>query len=65
MGTNAMVYEFLGEKNSVVSNPEFLREGVAIYDFFHPSRVILGYREGESEGIKQKVRSVYDYFKKE
>lgn len=33
---------------SVVSNPEFLREGSAVRDFLHPERIVLGGTEDEA-----------------
>jgi len=41
---------------SVVSNPEFLREGAAIGDFKHPDRIVIG---GEDERGLQAMREIY------
>jgi UDPglucose 6-dehydrogenase len=48
VGTADMVREILaqhsrnGHRFSVVSNPEFLREGLAVYDFMNPTRIVVG-----------------------
>ena len=45
---------------AVVSNPEFLREGSAIYDFKHPDRVMIGTNdERASEVMRELYRPLY------
>ena len=40
---------------SVVSNPEFLREGAAITDFKHPDRVIVGTEEERAQKVMREL----------
>jgi UDPglucose 6-dehydrogenase len=43
-------------KLEVVSNPEFLKEGTAVDDFFRPDRIVLGAR---SEHAREVLRALY------
>jgi len=43
----------------VASNPEFLREGTAVGDFFHPDRIVVGVEDPESE---RQLREIYQPF---
>lgn len=40
----------------VASNPEFLREGTAVADFFHPYHIVIGVEDGETE---KQLREIY------
>jgi len=41
----------------IASNPEFLREGKAIYDFFHPDRIVFGVEHKRGEKILRELYS--------
>jgi UDPglucose 6-dehydrogenase len=61
VGTGDEVERILNEENpdlawSVVSNPEFLREGAAIGDFKRPDRIVIG---TENEHARAVMREVY------
>jgi UDPglucose 6-dehydrogenase len=43
-------------KFHVASNPEFLREGTAVADFFHPDRIVVGVEDDLSAA---KLREIY------
>ena len=40
---------------AVCSNPEFLREGSAIYDFTHPDRVLVGCDEERAQALMERL----------
>jgi UDPglucose 6-dehydrogenase len=42
----------------VVSNPEFLREGAAVYDFTHPDRIVLGVENDRALRVMEDVYRV-------
>jgi len=62
IGTTRKVYDMIKNKTKgkykfdVVFNPEFLREGSAVQDFFHPDRVVIGV---ESEEAKEIMKDIY------
>jgi len=60
IGTGRMIEGILektgnGQKGSVVSNPEFLREGSAIEDFLKPDRVVIGASDDESIELMKEI----------
>jgi len=62
VGTNRWILETLtnagftaGIDFDVVSNPEFLREGRATQDFFHPDRTVIGCESPRAQAIMEDV----------
>lgn len=61
VGTASKVAERV--KAAVVSNPEFLREGAAVNDFFNPDRIIVGMNE-EDDHARQIMERLYSGIKR-
>jgi len=64
VGTSEKVHERLAKNLStdlfdVVSNPEFLREGVAVDDFMKPDRVVIG---TSSDKAREVMKQLYNPF---
>jgi len=58
VGTAVRVKNILQRDDvSVVSNPEFLRQGTAVQDFLHPSRVVIG---GDDSTATAAVVALYE-----
>ncbi|HEF3585563.1 TPA: UDP-glucose/GDP-mannose dehydrogenase family protein [Campylobacter coli] len=65
VGTGDDIESLISKKNpnaefDVLSLPEFLREGFAVYDFFNPDRIIVG---TNSQRAKAVIEKLYDPFK--
>ena len=57
MGTTIVVDEVIQRDDiTVVSHPEFLREGTAVSDFLHPDRVVVG---ADNREAAEKVAALY------
>lgn len=61
VGTNDRIKQWIHSEKppslriEVVSNPEFLREGSAIFDFFHGDRIVIGADNPEAASVLEQI----------
>jgi UDPglucose 6-dehydrogenase len=64
VGTNALVTEVVNKhakhRIRVVSNPEFLKEGEAVNDFFKPDRIIIGTDDDRAFELVSRLYAPYN-----
>lgn len=60
-GTGRMIEQVIGQNRrhefSVVSNPEFLREGSAVSDFLRPDRIVIGASDKRAVDVMREIYS--------
>ncbi|HZQ84017.1 MAG TPA: UDP-glucose/GDP-mannose dehydrogenase family protein [Acidimicrobiales bacterium] len=58
VGSTRVVEQAVGRDDvSVISNPEFLREGSAVHDSLHPDRIVIG---GDDQAAAIRVASLFE-----
>jgi UDPglucose 6-dehydrogenase len=63
VGTCRKISHWLGRDDvAIASNPEFLREGTAVHDFFHPDRVVIG---TDDPAAAQRLSDLYSTLRSE
>ncbi|MGC5328369.1 UDP-glucose dehydrogenase family protein [Brevibacillus sp. SYSU BS000544] len=62
VGTADQVSRLLGDRSDIllVSNPEFLREGNAMHDSLHPSRIVIGSASDAAKRIMERVYAGFE-----
>lgn len=61
VGTNELIQAIIDSRKppnlqvEVIANPEFLREGSAVLDFFHGDRIVIGTDHPESASILEEI----------
>ncbi len=65
VGTGDVVEGLIAKKNpqadfDVVSLPEFLREGFAVHDFFHPDRIVVGANTPRARRVIEELYRPFD-----
>jgi UDPglucose 6-dehydrogenase len=61
VGTNERIHEMILNmkppflQTEIISNPEFLREGSAIFDFYHGDRIVIGANNTEAASVIEQI----------